>query len=460
MDSIVTIPGCSILSESERIAVFKKAEYIPRDTRTTLDSQANAAVSLGSGRRQLLSTILFYRDYGTFKHAIYLFLVLTLRRRRCITPPLDEEEENEESRLLEAQARKELENDGCLPCYSLDLEFPLRNPPEKYQPIIGYWQSFLGIDDVVLRAESSDWWKFRMSQSRVRRRFRNKPFSEYINEVCERRQRHKLNGNVRLLLDPKQQSRLENWVEFQNYHFQGLEGFEKKRDRLKRELDDARRKAGDTDPAVSERAAEDVEAIQQLLEDAEQDLRRHKVLLQWIKQERRSMDPGCPTLIEEDDNDQDAVSKAVRTTSTRDRRMRRPEASVVLGKVRVSKAKPKKRNGPKAPQFKPAIQGSDATTQSSIPQALKRRETKPRHSKEERPLRQLRPQKVSKAKRFADASVKSMSVTPPRSAGQTRSLDRAGLKRRPAPQRRQLVGKNVLTRSGRISKRPVRCAPG
>lgn len=100
-----------------------------------------------------------------------------------MTPPLDEEEENEESRVLEAQARKELENEGCPPCYPPDLDIPLRNPPEKYQAIIWYWQSFPGTDDVVLCAQLSDWRKFRTSQGRDRARYRNQPFSNFVDEV-------------------------------------------------------------------------------------------------------------------------------------------------------------------------------------------------------------------------------------------------------------------------------------
>ena len=48
------------------------------------------------------------------------------------------------------------------------------------------------------------------------------------------------------------------------------------------------------------------------------------------------MDPGYPTPIEEDDDDQDAVLQAVRKTSTRGCRTRRTEASAVLGRLRVS----------------------------------------------------------------------------------------------------------------------------
>ena len=195
----------------------------------------------------------------------------------------------------------------------------------------------------MLRAELSDWRKFRASQLRARRRFRNESFIEYVSEVRERRQRHKLSDNVRLLSHPKQQSRLDNWVEYQSYHLQGFERFKNKRDRLK-ELDDSRRQVGDTDAAVFERAAKDVEAVQRLLESAERDLKRHKFSLQWIEQERQAMDPRYSTFIENDNYNQNAVLKTLRRTSTDDRRIRRPEASVVLGQVRILKAKPKKRN--------------------------------------------------------------------------------------------------------------------
>lgn len=67
----------------------------------------------------------------------------------------------------------------------------------------------------------------------------------------------------------------------------------------------------------------------------------------------------------EDNDDQDAARKAVRSTSCRDEPKRRRNA--VLGKVRVSKAKPKKQNTqtqkPKAPEFEPAIQDSDTIPQ-------------------------------------------------------------------------------------------------
>lgn len=183
------------------------------------------------------------------------------------------------------------------------------------------------------------------------------------------------------MFDPEKQSRLENWIEFQNYHLERLERFEKKRDGLKQELDKAQKKAEDINAAGSNDAAEDAEAVQQVLEIADGNLERHKVLLQWIELERQAMDPEYPIPIGKNNNDQETVLKVVRRTSTRVRQKRRPETSGILGKVRVSKAMPKKPNTQtqklKTPEFEPTIQDLDTTPQSSLTQALKRRVTKP-----------------------------------------------------------------------------------
>lgn len=274
----------------------------------------------------------------------------------------------------------------------------------------------------MLCAQLSGWQEFRASQTRTRRHYRTRLFSELIDEISERRRRHKVGGEVRLLLDPKQQSRLENWMEFQNYHLKRFEQFEKKWDDLRKELDDAVKKVEDTDTAGYERAAEDVEIIQQILKNAERDLERHKVLLEWIEQERQAMNPGYLTPVE-DNNDQDIASKAVRRTSPRNHQKKRPETSTVLGKARVTKAKPKKRKMQtqqlEAPAIKPTVQNSNAIKPSSIPQAPKRQRTK-----KETPLRQLHPQRVSKAKSFAGTGAEPLSRTQCRSARQMRSLDR------------------------------------
>ncbi|KAF2817570.1 uncharacterized protein BDZ99DRAFT_457296 [Mytilinidion resinicola] len=416
---MVKIPDFETLSESERITIFKKAQELQRKKPFGADNLAS--------------------------------------RLRDLTPPIDSEEELEEARVLEFRARKELEDDGCPPCYPPDLDFPLRNPPKKYQAIIQYWKS---VSDVVLCYQKLDWEKFRRLQAMVR--CRNRPFSKFVDEVRERRQRHGLGGDVRLLLDLERQSRLDNWIEFQNRHLKRLEQFEKERDRLKQELDDAQKLAGDRNTTRPKVGPTRAEALKRRLEVTERDLKWHHVLLHWIEQRRLAMDPGHPTPIKEDYEDQDAAPKAVRRTSTRGRPIKQINGPSVLGQVRVTKPKSKERNTrnmqtqkPKAPGLEPPIQNLDVILQSSTSQASKRPETKSRHTKIDRPLRQIHPQSVSKASRFAGIRVKSPLGPRRRGAEKTQSPD---LARRPTPQRAQSAP--TTTRSGRISRPPTKRAPG
>ena len=360
-----------------------------------------------------------------------------------MTPPLNEEVEDNNSRSIEAKARKTLVNEGCPPCYPTCLAIPLRDPPEKYQAIILYWKSFPGTGDVILQAQLSDWKRFREFQNAVRRYYRHRNFGEFVDQVRECRRRHGLAGNVCVRFD-LEQSRLETWFEFQDWHLQHLEGFEKNRDELRKALDNAREEAKSTS------AAEDAEACQQDLEYAEWELERHKTLLHWTEQERLAMGTGYPTSLE-DREDRDAAPKAI---SPPTRRKKQLEAPTVLGQVRVSKAKRRKQNTPrqkrKTPESGSAIEVSD-TPESSIPQAPKRRESKSRRTKTKTPLRPLCPQRVSKTKRFTEANAKS-----PKRARQRRSLDQARSSSRQSPQRPQPPYVDIKTRLGRVSRRPER----
>ena len=202
--------------------------------------------------------------------------------------------------MFEAQARQDLESDGCPPCYPPHLDVPVRNPPEEYRQIIDYWQSFSSTDDVVLCAQMSDWRKIRLAQRRLRYRYRNKSFSIFVDEVRGRRRAHNLDDNLHLLLDRQQQSRQQqsrqqNWIEFQDYHLKLHEWQEKQRDGLQKELDNTQNQAGNTDMEGTDHAAQQERAIHQSLEYAERTLRWHEVILCWIEQCRLAMDPLPPT---------------------------------------------------------------------------------------------------------------------------------------------------------------------
>ena len=219
---------------------------------------------------------------------MYILLTLMRWQYRSITPPLDEEDD-EESRLLESQARNDLENDGCPACYPPYLDVPVRDPPEELRPITEFWRSLSSTGDVILCAQRSDWRKFRASQIRVRSRIQDKPFSTYVDEIRERRRRHEMDDDVRLLLDSQQQSRQENWIEFQDYHLKHHERLKKKRNGLKRDLDKFRKSASNTDTNGSEHAAQNENAIQGRLEYTKRTLHWHEVFLGWIEQQRLTM---------------------------------------------------------------------------------------------------------------------------------------------------------------------------
>ncbi|KAL8937939.1 MAG: hypothetical protein Q9211_003438 [Gyalolechia sp. 1 TL-2023] len=359
--SILAVPGVGTLPESQRIAVLKKVR--PRFISGQLDADA-----------------------------------LQLRLQ-AITPPPDEEEDNEESRLLEAQARQDLESDGCAPATRPISTSPYETRPRKY------WQSFSSTDDVVLCAQGSDWRNFRQAQRRLRHSYRNKSFSIFVDDVRGRRRARSLDDNVHLLWDLQQQSRQQDWIEFQDYHLKLHELQEKKYDGLQKELDKTQREVGGTDVEGSERAAQQERAIHQRLEYAETTLRWHEVILCWIEQCRLTMDSLSPRPVEKGSGDHNS-------SSSRQRLPKRPNTLPVLGKVRVSKSTLKSPNirnrTTKARISTPLSLDSAVTTPSTTQQIPKRREIKPRRAKENA-LGQLLPQRVDKANRFADTVTKSRS---------------------------------------------------
>jgi len=380
-------------------------------------------------------------------------------QRRSLTPPVDEDEKNEESRRLEAHARDELEDTGCPPCYPPDVDITTRNVPQKFQAIVDYWLASLRTDDVVLCAQASDYRKFLADQLQTRRRFRNKCFGKFEDEVRERRRRYGLRGDVHLLPDSRQHSQLQNWVEFQNYHLKRLERLETEQDESRQKLDDARKLASDRSAPAPKCAGEDAEALEHILERGERSIEQRKVLLYWIEQWRQVMNLGYLTPPhEEGNNDQTVLSKAGWRTSARGVRRRRSKASfpsTVLGQAKVMKAKPKKRKTPigkpRQPEVEPTIQDLDAIPRASIQQ-----ETTPQLTKETL-LRPFRPQRVSKATRFINGSTKPLSGTQRRDTRRPRSPDRTLSKHRLAP---RPAPQTATTRIGRISRPPVRWAPG
>ena len=391
--------------------------------------------------------------------------VLIRCERRSLTPPVDEDEKNDESRRLEAHARKELEGAGCPPCYPPDIDITTRKVPPELQAIVDYWLTSLRTDDVVLCAQASDHRKFLTDQLHTRRRLGNKYFGKFEDEVRERRRRYGLRGDVQLLPNPKQQSRLQNWVEFQDYHLKKLERLEMEQDETRQKLDNVRKLASDRRVLATERAGEDIEALEQILDRVERSIEQHKVLLDWIEQRRQAMGSGHPTPPREENTTKHAVLPEIglRSAARSGRRWgsKASSTSMVLGRAKVMKAQPMKRKmpiqKPRHPEVRPTVQNLNA-----IPQAAPIHEkTARRLTKEDEPLlRPLRPQRGSKATRFANGGAKPFSRTQRRRTGHLPSPDRTRSKRQLAPQRPQPAPQTVTTRTRRISRPPARWVPG
>ena len=334
-----------------------------------------------------------------------------------VTPPLDEEEELEDSRQREAQARPELEADGCPPCYPPDIDIPmLRNPPEEYRAIVAYWMSFPGTSDMPLTAQLVAWRKFRTYQRQTRRRFQ-----KFEDSLRQRRQRHGLDASVSLTEDLEQQSALDRWIEFQNYHLARLEALEEQRDGLTKEL---------AEPCSDNER----DAITYVLGTSERNIERHHVLLRWIEQNREAM--VLRGAARQPSNE--ALDAAVRETSssTRVLRTREKPASPVLDKrARISKPnKPQRRKTRHETQPEPK---TDTKKSSAV--------IPPKASSERKPKRQSakKPQETRYAKAPHQPGPQKEKTRHPQSHGLA-SVSEPG----------------TVTRFGRRSKPPERWIPG
>ena len=101
--------------------------------------------------------------------------------------------------------------------------------------------------------------------------------------IRERRRRPNLEGDVNLQSESSKQSRLENWIEFQDYHLQRHETLEKKLDDLRITSIETSNKLKNANAADFERAALDARICEEKPKSAEQRLKQHEILLRWIE---------------------------------------------------------------------------------------------------------------------------------------------------------------------------------
>lgn len=141
----------------------------------------------------------------------------------------------------------------------------------------------------MLCAQREDWYRFRNFQ-RTNRHYYMQRFAQFTNVVRERRQRHQFLGDVRLHSNLEEQTQLETWVEFQNYHLHTHENLEKKVEIESQNLHAATEKLQGVIDSKFKLAAMCEEAYSVRLASVVQRMELHKQhLLAWIEGQRDKM---------------------------------------------------------------------------------------------------------------------------------------------------------------------------
>ncbi|KAL8973570.1 MAG: hypothetical protein Q9197_002193 [Variospora fuerteventurae] len=160
------------------------------------------------------------------------------RSRSWCTPiaspynPNDPEEVEKDLRV-ESEAYEELVGDNGRPCYPIELGLEVFNNPGQYKEIFGYWQDYeSGAGETTQRwvffRQLKRWKSFRQFQQRNRHYFVfHNRFPEFQQQVLDRRRRHGLDGHVQLLEVHDKQSKLDDWMEYQDYELRTYDCLEK-----------------------------------------------------------------------------------------------------------------------------------------------------------------------------------------------------------------------------------------
>ncbi|KAL8931147.1 MAG: hypothetical protein Q9208_000251 [Pyrenodesmia sp. 3 TL-2023] len=435
--SMVTIPGWSTLSEAQRTAV-----------RVRLSGQQNP------------STL----DVGALHSA------LLKQSPSLATPPPDDEANLREAQALEERTRHQLLAEGCPPCYSASLEFPLQFELGPDEGVISYWKFVGGTELDLLQQQLSDWERFRRYQTRVRRYFLQRDTLAIFQErLHQRRRRHGLGESMStsLLPDPAQQSHLETWVEFQDYHLTLQEGYEGDVQTRKNRLHDMLIKTGRSTPLTSE-DTEEIEVLTEEIEYSEKKSKQHSFMLQWIEQNRLTMVADYQASIvaaESHDysiNTPDSIpSKPARGRPRRKEKSVQflsPEPSGIKKRLQQRTLRPRKHNASVVTNVAAGHSSISQDQHPPKPQLSANPHTRndehdiaslsrPSEAPPKMPSRRTGKQNASRSK----PSQASMPIQACRSRNPSR--ERAASCRSPATTLPSLVHK---TRSGRVSKRPER----
>ena len=131
----------------------------------------------------------------------------------------------------EKESHEALIRNNGRPCYPIELGFDIFNNPGQYKDILEYWQK--GQDELnkrlIFSAQWFEWKEFRSRQRGNRQHYvpRNL-FFKFQEVLQERRRKHGLDGDLHLCEEVADQSKLEDWMEYQNYELRKYEAMEER----------------------------------------------------------------------------------------------------------------------------------------------------------------------------------------------------------------------------------------
>ncbi|KAK7539131.1 hypothetical protein JOL62DRAFT_413966 [Phyllosticta paracitricarpa] len=153
--------------------------------------------------------------------------------------PIEQQKEKmrfrQETIALENDRRKTLEDLGCLPCCPAQFEFPYEGELGKCRESVQCWKDDVG---QVFSVQLQSWKRFLWERKRERpTHFTRNAITSYQNRLRFRRQRHGLQGDVHLEANVDDQTKLQDWIEYEDYQLRSLERQEKELKQVSRRYD-------------------------------------------------------------------------------------------------------------------------------------------------------------------------------------------------------------------------------
>ena len=165
------------------------------------------------------------------------FLYSQVERSRSATPYNPDPWQPDDLEEQEKDSHDALVKDNGRPCYPIELGLDVFDNPGQYKEILKYWQDKDSSEKMVFTMQVRDWEMIRRKQQHNRRYYisRNR-FHEYQETLLQRRRSHGLDGDPQLHENVAEQSKLDDWMEYQHYKLGGYEALKIRLKEVQEEL--------------------------------------------------------------------------------------------------------------------------------------------------------------------------------------------------------------------------------